>query len=61
MSVCRVITAVHRPSDILGGFVLAMFIPLLLAFPPIFSLFKTYLISPLVRFQERIFSWFQKK
>jgi membrane-associated phospholipid phosphatase len=58
---CRIITVIHRPSDILGGIIIGTAIPLLLTWKPLFKHLKTYLITPLVKFQERIFSWFKHK
>jgi membrane-associated phospholipid phosphatase len=61
MGICRVITVVHRPSDILGGFILGVLVPLILAFPLVFIYFKRWLITPLVRFQEWMFGWFERR
>jgi membrane-associated phospholipid phosphatase len=61
MCTCRVITTLHRPTDIIGGFGVGILIPTLLSLPFLFPHVKRYLISPLIQFQEWIFSWFEKK
>jgi membrane-associated phospholipid phosphatase len=60
MGFCRIITIVHRPSDVIGGLVLGILIPLLLASPFLFPYFQKWLITPLVKFQEWIFGWVVK-
>jgi undecaprenyl-diphosphatase len=57
MSICRVITIVHRPSDILGGFILAAFVPLVLSHPFLLQYVKKWLITPLIKLQEKIFTY----
>jgi undecaprenyl-diphosphatase len=61
MSGCRIITVVHRPSDILGGFIVAILIPLLLGCTPLFTHLKKWLISPLIKAQEWILSLMKPK
>jgi membrane-associated phospholipid phosphatase len=56
MGLCRIITVVHRPSDILGGYILWATVPLLSASPYIFPYLKKRLITPIVRLQEWLFS-----
>jgi undecaprenyl-diphosphatase len=56
MSLCRVVTIVHRPSDILGGFLLAILIPLLLNRPFLLQYLKKRLIAPIIILQEKIFT-----
>ena len=54
MSACRVITVVHRPSDILGGFILAIIIPILLGYTPLLTYLKKWIITPIIKCEERI-------
>ena len=61
MGGCRILTIVHRPSDIIGGLILGLLIPLILASSFVFPYVKKWLISPLIQVQERIFWWFKKK
>ncbi|MDR2189653.1 MAG: hypothetical protein LBP53_00150 [Candidatus Peribacteria bacterium] len=60
MGWCRIITVVHRPSDILGGFVLGIIIPLILGSAFFFPYVRQWLIAPLIRLQEWICKWFIK-
>ena len=55
MCSCRVLTLVHRPTDILWGMSLAIMVVTLLSLNPIYKLLKKFLITPCINLQEKIF------
>ncbi|GHW02304.1 undecaprenyl-diphosphatase BcrC [candidate division SR1 bacterium] len=55
MGMCRVFTAVHRPSDILGGFLVGIIVPCVLIQPFFFFRCEKWILKPIVRFQEWLF------
>jgi len=61
MGFCRIATAVHRPSDIVGGCILGVSVPLFLASPFVFPHVKRWLITPLIKLQEWMFSFLPSK
>lgn len=57
MSGCRIITVVHRPSDIIWGFIVAILVPMIISYKPIFNTIKKRIIQPLIKLQEKIFNF----
>lgn len=55
MCSCRVLTLVHRPTDILWGMSLAIMVVALLFWNPIYNFLKKFLITPCINLQEKIF------
>ncbi len=56
MTLSRVLTLVHRPSDILAGLWLWILIPLILMIRPIRYFLLRNIINPIIRFEQR-FIW----
>ena len=54
MTSCRVLTLVHRPSDILAWLCLWLLVPLLLVIRPIRYALLRYIINPIIRFEKRV-------
>jgi len=54
MTLCRILTLVHRPSDIFAGLLLWILIPLLLMVRPIRYALIRHIINPIIRFEQ----WF---
>lgn len=54
MTSCRILTLVHRPSDILAWIGLGVLVPLLLMIRPIRYVLLRYIINPIIRFEQ----WF---
>ena len=54
MTLCRILTLVHRPSDIVAWIGLWIFVPLLLIIRPIRYALIRYVINPVIRFEQ----WF---
>ena len=54
MTSCRILTLVHRPSDIIAWLLLWMFVPLILMIRPIRYALIKYIINPIVRFEQWI-------
>ena len=54
MTLCRIFTLVHWPSDILAWLVLWVLIPLILMIRPIRYALLRYVINPVIRFEQ----WF---
>ena len=54
MTLCRILTLVHRPSDILAWIGLGILVPLLLMIRPIRYALLRYIINPIIRFEQ----WF---
>ena len=54
MTSCRVLTLVHRPSDILAWLCLGLLVPLLLVIRPIRYALLRYIINPIIRFEKRV-------
>jgi len=55
MSVSRVAVGVHRPTDILAGWGVAIIVVYLVTLTPIRKRQKHYIIKPLITLQERLF------
>ena len=55
MWVSRVMGWVHRPTDIIAGLFLWVFVSIFMIQPKIFSFFKKYLYDPLIAFQNFLF------
>ncbi len=54
MSTCRILTLVHRPSDIVAWIGLGILVPLILMIRPIrYSILK-YIVNPIIRLEQRI-------
>lgn len=54
MTSCRVLTLVHRPSDVVAWIALWMLIPVLLIIKPIRYFLIRFIINPVIKFEERI-------
>ena len=54
MTLCRILTLVHRPSDILAWLLLWALVPLLLMIRPIRYALIRHIINPVIRFEQ----WF---
>ena len=54
MTLCRILTLVHWPSDILAGLWLWLIVPLILRIRPIRYMLLKYLINPIIRLEQRI-------
>lgn len=54
MTICRILTLVHRPSDIIAWLLLWMLVPLLLMIRPVRYALLRYIINPIIRFEQ----WF---
>jgi hypothetical protein len=54
MTSCRILTLVHRPSDIIAWLLLWMFVPLILMIRPIRYALIKYIINPIIRFEQWI-------
>ena len=54
MTLCRILTLVHRPSDILAWLFLWALVPLVLMIRPIRYSLLRYVINPIIRFEQ----WF---
>lgn len=54
MTLCRILTLVHWPSDILAWLWLGILVPLILMIRPIRYALLRYLINPIIRFEQ----WF---
>lgn len=54
MTMCRILTLVHRPSDIVAWMVVWIIIPLLLMIRPIKYVLIRYIINPIIRFEQRL-------
>jgi membrane-associated phospholipid phosphatase len=54
MTLCRILTLVHWPSDIIAGLLLWALIPLLLMIRPVRYALIRYLVNPIIRFEQ----WF---
>ena len=54
MTACRILTLVHRPSDILAWLILWALIPSILMIRPIRYALLRYVINPIIRFEQ----WF---
>ena len=54
MTICRILTLVHRPSDIFAWLFLWTLIPLILMIRPIRYALLRYIINPIIRFEQ----WF---
>lgn len=57
MTACRILTMVHRPSDIVAWLWLWILVPLLLMIRPIRYVLLRYLINPIIRLEQ----WIVKK
>ena len=57
MTVCRILTLVHRPTDILAWIGLGILVPLLLIIRPVRYFILKYVINPLIRLEQ----WIVKK
>lgn len=54
MTLCRILTLVHRPTDIIAWLLLWMFVPLILMIRPIRYVLIKYIINPIIRFEQWI-------
>ena len=54
MTSCRILTLVHRPSDIVAWLGLWVIVPLLFIIRPIRYAFLRYIINPIINFEQRI-------
>ena len=54
MTLCRILTLVHRPSDILAWLWIWILVPLILMIRPIRYAMLRYVINPIIRFEQ----WF---
>ena len=54
MTVCRILTLVHWPSDIVAGLWLWILVPLLLMIRPIRYLLLRGIVNPIIRFEQWI-------
>lgn len=54
MTLCRILTLVHWPSDILAWLWLGILVPLILMIRPVRYALLRYLINPIIRFEQ----WF---
>ena len=54
MTLCRILTLVHWPSDIIAWLLLWALIPLLLMIRPVRYALIRYLVNPIIRFEQ----WF---
>ncbi len=54
MTTCRILTLVHRPSDIFAWLILWALVPLLLIIRPIRYALIRYIVNPIIRFEQ----WF---
>ena len=54
MTSCRILTLVHRPSDVIAWLLLWMFVPLILMIRPIRYVLIKYIINPIIRFEQWI-------
>ena len=54
MTLCRILTLVHRPSDIIAWLWLWMIVPLLLMIRPVRYALIRHIINPIIRFEQ----WF---
>lgn len=54
MTGCRVLTLVHRPSDILAWIWIWILVPLLLMVRPFRYMLLKYLVNPIIRFEQWI-------
>ena len=53
MTSCRILTLVHRPSDILAWIGLGILVPLILIIRPVRYALIRYVINPVIRFEQR--------
>jgi membrane-associated phospholipid phosphatase len=53
MTACRILTLVHRPSDILAWLILWALVSSLLMIRPIRYALLEYIINPIIRFEQR--------
>lgn len=60
MGYCRILTTVHRPSDIVWGFLIWIIVPMTLYLSSNYQVLERWLLKPIVRFQEWVFSFFKK-
>ena len=54
MTFCRILTLVHRPTDILWGIVLWITIPCILIIKPIRNILIKYIINPIINLEKWI-------
>lgn len=54
MTMCRILTLVHRPSDILAWIWIWVLVPLVLMIRPIRYALIRYIINPIIRFEQWI-------
>lgn len=54
MTLCRILTLVHRPSDIIAWLWLWMIVPLLLMIRPVRYALVRHVINPIIRFEQWI-------
>jgi membrane-associated phospholipid phosphatase len=57
MTACRILTLVHRPSDIFAWLLLWMLVPSILLVSPVRHALIRYIINPIIRFEK----WVIKK
>lgn len=55
MCISRVAVGVHRPTDIIAGYIVASFVSLILLQPAIYILLDRIMYSPVVKFQDFLF------
>ncbi len=60
MAIARVMTAVHRPTDVIVWDIIWIIWAVFLTWKPIYNFFVRYLATPLIRFEKKIF-WFLYK
>lgn len=53
MTLCRILTLVHRPSDILSWLFLWALIPIVLMIRPVRYALLRHIINPIIRFEQR--------
>ncbi|MCK9466911.1 MAG: phosphatase PAP2 family protein [Candidatus Absconditabacterales bacterium] len=61
MGLSRVMTAVHRPTDVIAGRIVGIFVPLILFQKNIYKFLKKTLINPLINLQKFIWKLFGVK
>ena len=58
MGWARISIGIHWPTDVIGGYVVGIFIPIMLFFPKVYGWVKKWVIDRLVGLEEKIVSLF---